>query len=554
MPISLSTRWFQQGPYPAGMREQPFGPDPRFLAECGSAYSATDPASKPIDPDSVRVHGDRGNDAATHVVSIAYEDIDWDGPRSTAGWAALQWQALAWTSLDVDNKDGLVVAVNLSGAAEFALVERSQDQPKPFQWYRGDFYSYAMGPNGPPSDARYAPVPHLIHLDQGSYYFLVKALYEVRVFGAPSQGPPTVTFTLQVAACDSDWPSMVLCKPLCVYPDVVQGRFASLDSKDDDGLITVGIRNPSSRESFCVREVYCSTPGFWADLCTEDLVLPPQTTSQILINVRADDLIPEESSALQFEVCLTRDAFCSLYGCPRLYFDLPLNHVDADSPFAVTYTVGVHTQLAVVKPPRNVSSGAAHHRHIILALHGAGVDVQDPFWVSAIPRQRDAWVLMPTGLTPWGLDWQQTSCAAWKDLVDCWIGRYCPDEAEASRCKVFIIGHSNGGQGAWYAMTHLRDRFIGGVVGAGYIKLEEYVGFQWRDMRHTADASLVGILDSALSVFCNDLHASNLVGMPLLVKYGAADDNVPPWHSRAMKNLLCHWNAMSGVPRERWPR
>ena len=65
-----------------------------------------------------------------------------------------------------------------------------------------------------------------------------------------------------------------------------------------------------------------------------------------------------------------------------------------------------------------------------------------------------------------------------------------------------------------FGMAHGGDRIIGGVVCAGYIRLEEYVGFQWRHLRHTADPSLVGILDSARTAFANDIHASNLVALP----------------------------------------
>lgn len=120
--------------------------------------------------------------------------------------------------------------------------------------------------------------------------------------------------------------------------------------------------------------------------------------------------------------------------------------------------------------------------------------------------------------------------------------------------SVVLIGHSNGGQGAWYGLVHGSDQFIGGIVAAGYIKLEEYVSFGWRDLRHTADPTLTAVLDSSRTVFANDVHASNLVGLPLLIKYGQRDDNVPPWHSRAMKALLDQWSDRSDIARKDWPR
>lgn len=43
----------------------------------------------------------------------------------------------------------------------------------------------------------------------------------------------------------------------------------------------------------------------------------------------------------------------------------------------------------------------------------------------------------------------------------------------------------------------------------------------------------MGILKSSLTPYNNDLHASNLVGMPILAIHGSDDDNVTPRHSRA---------------------
>ncbi|KAN0064403.1 hypothetical protein ACQY0O_002601 [Thecaphora frezii] len=48
-------------------------------------------------------------------------------------------------------------------------------------------------------------------------------------------------------------------------------------------------------------------------------------------------------------------------------------------------------------------------------------------------------------------------------------------------------------------------------------------------------------------MFENDLFASNLAGLELLVKYGTEDGNVPAWNSRDMVSVVGAWNAASGL-------
>lgn len=56
----------------------------------------------------------------------------------------------------------------------------------------------------------------------------------------------------------------------------------------------------------------------------------------------------------------------------------------------------------------------------------------------------------------------------------------------------------------------------------------------------------MGILDSALSPYNNDLHLSNLVGIPCLALHGSADDNVTPRHSRLQAGIVDAWQAKRG--------
>jgi predicted esterase len=46
---------------------------------------------------------------------------------------------------------------------------------------------------------------------------------------------------------------------------------------------------------------------------------------------------------------------------------------------------------------------------------------------------------------------------------------------------------------------------------------------------------------SALAPFDNDLHASNIANVPILVRHGAEDDNVPVYHSRVFRAVIDAW-------------
>ena len=58
-------------------------------------------------------------------------------------------------------------------------------------------------------------------------------------------------------------------------------------------------------------------------------------------------------------------------------------------------------QYAMVKPPRQPCSSSRAKCPIVVALHGAGVEVNSDFWVSAVNQQNYAWVVFPTGRTSW---------------------------------------------------------------------------------------------------------------------------------------------------------
>ncbi|KAI9568965.1 hypothetical protein HD554DRAFT_2254838 [Boletus coccyginus] len=223
----------------------------------------------------------------------------------------------------------------------------------------------------------------------------------------------------------------------------------------------------------------------------------------------------------------------------------------------------------VVKPPReafgdshivlgqhdNIDASKCKGNEPILALHGAGVDIlSQSFWPDSLLRQKYAWVVMPQGRTAWGLDWHGPSTAdafaavpaLSRILSSSDSGRWAQWSFD-SDTNLILMGHSNGGQGAWCMASRWPDRVCAIVPAAGYIKSQAYVSWCMSRFAHFADPALHAVLDSSLTPDDNDLFLGNLGGKPVLALNGGEDDNVPPWHTREQVGILKTWDSKADV-------
>lgn len=225
----------------------------------------------------------------------------------------------------------------------------------------------------------------------------------------------------------------------------------------------------------------------------------------------------------------------------HLTVDLPIKHRDRWSSSSAPYAALKYTfldydrtvQYAMALPPLVQSEGES--RAVILATHGAGVEASSPFWTEALGERRVGldWVVFATGKTPWGYDWHGPSAehvfaarAALQHAVDNLSGSDDQSRGWKVGPSTMLVGHSNGGQGATYLLERYPDLFVGLVAAAGYLKIQSYVAFtQWASS-HFVDPALWGILQSSLTSFDNDLHASNVAHVPTMLVHGTEDENV----------------------------
>jgi pimeloyl-ACP methyl ester carboxylesterase len=529
----------------------------------------------------------------SHQLSLSYPEVQWEYIRASAGWASSQWQGLVVSDLVIE-PDGnastrATYAFVLDRTAQFAVIpEESWDRASTeanghldAEWHNGDWYSYngaayqlssnsehgASSHETPQTNPQRFLLPHLLRLQPGRYKLLLRVMYETRAFGEPRlqspEGVPIITVKIDIGRVHtlSNTPSVEILAegPVAVVPSVVGGWIAGWG-------FSIPLRN-SGEGTVVVRDVRVKgMPGL--------IVKPSMQLEEARIGslqTRPIALRVEQSSALAPDVEELDISFSIVSTEPhahptRIDATIKLDHRPAfqdasECPpselcdYLITYLspFGTVDFAAVIPPklPSDVINGKAEPP-MILGLHGAGVDAADRVWPQAFNRQNHSWIILPSGGTGWGYDWQlrshDTASAALiaqaKNVYGAPPGS--KDGWKGDAARVLVVGHSNGGQGAAYFMSRDPDRVIGGVVAAGYIKVSDYVPFTWHEGRHYLDHRLAGILHSSLTMFENDLHASNLAGIPLLWKYGSRDEDVPPHHSPTMSGLVEQWNARLG--------
>ncbi|KAM0747755.1 alpha/beta-hydrolase [Meredithblackwellia eburnea MCA 4105] len=452
--------------------------------------------------------------------------VRWKYLKSTAGWTILQHQRFYRREITVPSSHGptsTTTAFSLLGAAEFSLRQLFPVEGER-TWYNGDIYSY----DGP---------PHMVALDSGAVYEItVTFAYDVRAAGdSKEDGVPRSRWRLVISYANGG-----------VHPEESRSVAPGiLDGWTLGDLVGVELRNQART---ILTLTNASTP-------IHEISLDPVGTFQ---------LAPFQSAQLPLLLKQHRAVACNLdrtYQLPvflsfsdnsTISFNITLIQLFANKPLLSTfYTNSRAVSYALYTPPRDIVSASSG---VILALHGAGVDpAKSPEWTSSIKRRRSEWIVWPIGLTEWGYDWHGASLsdsrAALYHLsnVQQYLGRatgISVPPSDAHR-RIVIMGHSNGGQGTWYHASRFPDEVVAAIPAAGYVKIQDYVPYSHSVGPHFRDPALNGILHAALAQFDNDLHVSNLKGMPLLCRHGGNDDNVPVQNSRQLVTAVELWNGPS---------
>ncbi|KAI0710381.1 hypothetical protein C8T65DRAFT_708227 [Cerioporus squamosus] len=558
--VSVSTEWDVLGPFPIHAREQHFL-SPSFPLNLSHSepveLHTTYPSSY---ADGGFVGWTKAHSQEDGTLQVSFPSIRWESLRATEGWAALQHHSLLRTTLTVYPPSGAAqqqhlppprLTVNLLQGSYFTVRPLpGADVGGTPEWHMGNIY--AMG-SAPPNTVELPAPPSLT--GPTTYELVVSGDYEIRLFGDPRHGGaevPTLSITLTVGI-EGESPSLPVIRALShdTTCDFVDG-WAFGDA------IGVGIR--SLQGWWTVTSVRMSgdlSEGIELALLQETRIASTQTR---IVPFKLTQSKAISSDRLDFTVQLQSDDSKST---EEIHVSIPIKQrarwtsTDAKTSTALkaSYLFGTSMPTAfLVVPPVEPNNGSFVPP--ILALHGAGLDIFDPqmqaFWVKAVPRQRHSWIILPSGRTSWGLDWHGPSTREALATVDALhsilSGRPEWDEwGLAPETQFLLMGHSNGGQGAWYLAERHPERVIAVVPAAGYIKSQSYVPWVQSRSAHYVDPGLRAILDSSLTPDDNDLFLSNLVDTPVLAIHGGDDDNVPVWHTREAVSVLKTWNPQANV-------
>ncbi|ORX36656.1 hypothetical protein BD324DRAFT_626687 [Kockovaella imperatae] len=545
----LDARWEVVGPFPAGMREHTIFGSPLHAFPPSSGEDVDiDFARRPFNtsdtwPSELAVGG--------HVewstfemeedgkLDIAFHGINWKQYRSDHGWASLQHQVLARGRFHLPGRPDegdVAFKVDLLQGVEYAFVPVEGRVDLPVKWYQGDIYSFGTTPSGLKDAGQTSNYSRSLAFPPGEYIMLIRAIYEIRLFGDPGLDKvPTINLTIRT---ERQAQKVELLTGLEIVPSVVEGRMMG-------HWISIGVRVPATGENVDVtglsEDQGCSlatvSPTRIASGQTRMVALKVKTTGALLPGTTSI------SVTLQVRSIQTG-------GTERLIWQIPIEHKSLADVLKITFAAPeepIHgpphsVAYTMIVPPSPAPSDLRNTADIPvnLALHGAGVTPEWEMWTSAPPKN-GAWSVLPMGRTEWGEDWHGGSMAeAWRAREV--FGEMAAEVGVKVSEKTLLIGHSNGGQGAWHLAARYPDRIIGVIAAAGYTKIQDYVPYTESFSNHYADPALMGILNSSLTPYNNDLHHSNLVYTPKLALHGSADGNVPPRHSRLQASIIAAWS------------
>lgn len=474
----------------------------------------------------------------TAPVQIAFPEVDWMLLRSDHGWAALQYEILMRSHVDVP--EDMEVRIDSEQVVEYAIIPSNDPEPM-VRWYVGDIYGFGSTPTGRHlSEEGPSNFARSVHLKKGRHALLVRGLYEIRMFGDPKDQPPKIKIDFKL------WPrkqqsGLVLEPGVDMFPDILQGQYAG-------DVFAVGVRLPPNVEPVTIdiesEHAKAALPRYQ--------LLPGQTRAIPLrftfhkadknfsvklttrpISIEDPDEVAEAHETLEWKPQLD-----SLY-------DLTAdNWLQSGKPLRITFgTSGsgdTNVARAVILPPPDFPK-IEKLQPVLLCLHGAGVDIEAEGWIKEIPRVNGMFAVLATGRNEWGEDWHGGA------VTKVWAARKAADQilhrsvGMQHNHETVLLGHSNGGQGVWHVGQRNPDLVRGIVALSGYTTINNYVPFTEQRSNHFADPALMGILQSSLTPYNNEIYVSNLASVPMVVVHGAEDDNVPAHHSRTYVETLRDW-------------
>lgn len=377
------------------------------------------------------------------VPALIQSSRSWDQLRSDHGWSALQYMVLLRTRLTIPksgHKRLTPVLINMLQLSEFALVRQGADPHTsgPVRWYQGN--SYGFGGPAPGLDSTIKPAAvrfeRSLLLEPGVYIMLARAVYDIRQFGDPGPGnPPIIKMSSVNMVHDTEKHVTQLPEEMGTFPSVLSGwlmgEWASVGVRVPEGALeTTVIDVNSAKVIYQSRDAEHLKRVLAVEIVSNISIVPGQTR---LIPMRIRQQTPLSLEARTLSISID---FQSGGQTRVLHWSFPLHHVTYDShnlttnnphfwitcasPSLITDShlnhLPAHVSSAMIVPPKH-SVRHDEEKPVILALHGAGVDVKNSEWGERMPEVPGVWAVLPIGKNEWGEDWHGGS------MEDAWAAR-----------------------------------------------------------------------------------------------------------------------------------
>jgi hypothetical protein len=344
------------------------------------------------------------------VITVGFDNVDWGSIRSVYGWSGIQFQAWARGSLDIcdDAETGsklITVVLHVSNVGEFWVDDA--------HYFGGDFYGYHRA-------------PIVLHLAPGKHRLDVRVTHDIRNFGGMM--PPRISFEVHASVS----PGILVAIPeSTIVSDLVEGKLVG-------ELASIPLRNDARKwieilelsgndvcepllDLYFFLEVVLGLTGYWPALwppsggknITEvafmngdlPLKLAPGQTRPVKFQIKRLQL-DQAVLVLKFRYRVegsTKDQWVST--SRRLN---KISHWYLPQKFTFLHPSGV-VSYAVIRPPSpnaHCTPIASNNLPVLLALHGAGVEADDPQSKEQYDALPDlcSWLLIPSGVTSWGGD------------------------------------------------------------------------------------------------------------------------------------------------------
>lgn len=446
------------------------------------------------------------NNFATAELTVGFPHIE-SRPflQDIYGWAALQYQTWARGHFEVYGDTVQTALLHAEHILEFWINDE--------HYFGGDLYAFGRA-------------PLVLHLKPGKHQVDVRLIRDVRSMGAV--GKPEIDVKLELRASRGQEVGLQF-GSLVLISDVVgplAGSYASVIVRND-GLKDITINELGAPPRSCEVRLHSKVPivvvpGQSRPIAFQLACVEPYF-AQLPLSVKYT--IQDESQARSLQTIAELNARANVY-----------------SPHKVTFMhPGGIVSYAVLRPPSKEVSCGEGSLPVLLQLHGAGVEADSDQQKSALDSVPNlcAWVLFPSGVTPWsGDDWHVWGLAdveAAIAAVPAWIEQVGWKGPGVDIDKWLVTGHSNGGQGTWYTLTHKMDKIIAAAPVSAPSSIQNYVPYLfWQP----ADPGRTALVQIALNNYRHELLLDNTKGIPNLIQHGDADDNVPVYNSRLMYQLL----------------